>query len=925
VFFLLLLLLLPAPAAAAPVDIGGLTQPVSVTVLPSGRVFIAEKPGVIKTAPSLDASSASVAVDISSTVGSSEDHGLTSVAYSEGYLYATYTVDQGYNDDCPDFGNGCPMPGRVSRWPVAPDGSLGAEDIVLDGAVAPGDVCIQATTHGVGNVEIAPNGKLIVSTGDGANFVDADIGQHTSTYNGQQVTDPCGYGGALRSQTDASPMGKILEVDPETGAYTALAKGVRNPFRTTILDGDVYATDTGWYKFEEINRIQLGGENFGWPCYEGRVRQEAYDGADVQQCEDLYAADNATAPFFHYAHPPTPNQFGNYASISAIAGHEGQIYYGDYTQNFIAKLSPDGQTSTVVSQGGIYPVDLYETPDGRLLYVDIGLGAVREVTAGDGEDPPPPNPYIDLTVTGPNPWSDGDTLSFAADTNLDDARQPPSWDWSVTLLSDCESSGRLCQRRAIPFTLDADEDSGTVTTPPTTGPSWVRVEARVTNASGSTSVIDGAMAENVAGSAAPEPLSFGVAGEIQDVNYLRNTFKVDGVKYSFDASDYLKISGVGVPMSDWKSAISVGDEIFGEVRIDPAANSELDLTDAQGDSNGIIDGYITSFDPLANELVLNGGRLVRYDTDDFFKVMGSGESLANWERQLSVCDRVRGSYLLGRSSELDIRSSGVDSTAPVSIDGLVDSVQVNQRRMTVDGRDLLYDTNDYLKIGDTGEWIVTWEQALEAGDNIRGCYFPNPSGVSELSNTGLSGPPSAETPIDATIEHVDTEHDLFVADGTRFTYDSNDFFSIDGGGDSMQKWELELLAGRRITGTFRPAGSSEFDVHRPGDGGQPTASGVQSTDGEQVKVRVFAPEEDMIVAATGKVAALGSRFSLLGSRRQLGAGERRVVKLEFRGKRARKAVKRAQRSDRKARATVQVNFTDPDGKQTKRVLRFPLR
>lgn len=913
---LLLFLLAPGTAAAAPVDIGGLNQPVSVTVLPSGRVFIAEKPGVIKTAPSLEATSASTALDISSVVGSSGDHGLTSVAYSDGYLYATYTVDQGYADDCPDFENGCPMPGRVSRWPVAADGTLGAEDIVLDGAIAPGELCVQATTHGVGNVEVAANGKLIVSTGDGANFVDADVGQHEG--------DPCGNGGALRSQTDSSPMGKILEVDPETGDYTALAKGVRNPFRTTILDGDVYATDTGWYSFEEINRIELGGENFGWPCFEGPTRQEAYDGADVQQCEDLYAADTQTAPFFSYPHPATPDETGNYASISAIAGHEGQIYYGDYTQNFIAKLSPDGQTSTVVRQGGIYPVDLYEAPDGRLLYVDIGLGAVREVTAGDEGDPPPPDPYVDLTLTGPEPWSDGDTISFAADTNLDDARQPPSWDWSVTLLSDCESSGRLCQRRAIPFQLSSDESSGTVTTPPTTGPSFVRVEARVTNASGSTSVTDGAMAKNVAAASAPEPVSYGVAGEIEDVNYVRNTFKVDGVKYPFDSSDYLKLSGVGVPLSEWKAAISVGDEIFGEVRIDPAAASELDLTDGEGDANGIIDGYVTSFDPLANELVLNGGRLVRYDTDDFFKVMGSGESLPNWERQLSVCDRVRGSYLPGRSSELDIRSSGVDSTAPVSIDGLVDSVQVSQRRLTVDGRDLLYDTNDYLKIGDRGEWIVTWEESLAVGDNIRGCYFPNPSGVSELSNTGLSGPPAAETPIDATLEHVDTEHDLFVAGGTRFTYDSDDFFSVDGAGDSMQKWELELLAGRRITGVFRPGGSSELDIQRPGDGGQLTASGVQSSE-EQVKIRVYAPEEDLTVAAAGQAKALGNRFRLVGGRWTLGAGERRVVKLGFRGKRATKAVKRALRDDRRVRALVRITYTDPDGLEGKRLVRFPLR
>ena len=761
------MLLIPPVAAAAPVDIGGLNQPVSVSVLPSGSVYIAEKPGLIKMAPSLDSTSASTVLDIRDVVGSNNDHGLTSVAYSDGWLYGTYTVDNGYADDCPDYENGCPMAGRVSRWPVRPDGSLGAEDIVRDGGIGPGQLCVQATTHGIDNVEIAPNGNLIVSTGDGANFVDADLGQHEG--------DPCGNGGALRSQTDSSPMGKIVEMDPDTGASTTLAKGLRNPFRSTYLDGDIYTTDTGWYKYEEINRIALGGENFGWPCFEGPTHQEAYESNHPPVCESLYASGDATMPFYSYAHPSAPDETGNYASVSAIAGHDGQIWYGDYTQNYIAKLSPDGQTSTIVEQGGIYPVDLYEAPDGRLLYVDVGLGAVREVAAGGVIDPPPANPYVDLTSGGPAPWGDGDTLSFTADTNLDDARQPPSFAWQATLLSNCNSNGRICQRRKLDLNF-TDRSHATVTTPQTTGAAFVRVDVRVTNASGSASVTDDATVANAAGSAAPPPVSAGVAGTVTEVDYPRNTFTVDGVKYPFDANDYLKLSGAGVPLSQWRAAISAGDQVFGEARLDPAQSSEFDLTDSEGDLNGVIDGYVTSFDPFANELVLNGGRLVRYDPDDFFKVMGGGESLARWERQLSVCDRVHGRYLPGRSSELDIRQSGIDSTAPVSVDGIVDAVDTTRRRITLDGADRLYDANDYLKVGDRGEYIDKWERGLEPGDNVRGCYFPNPSGVSELSDTGLSAPPAVATPIDATIDYVDLEHRLFVAGGVRFSYDDDDFF-----------------------------------------------------------------------------------------------------------------------------------------------------
>lgn len=922
VAFALLWLLLPSTAAAAPVSIAGLSEPVAVDVLPSGRVFIAEKPGRIKTAPSLDAGSATTALDISSTVGSNNDHGLTSIAFDDGWLYGLYTVDQGYEDECHDFENGCPMPGRISRWPVQGDGGLGPEDIVLDGAIGPGELCVQATTHGMDNVEIAPDGKLLVSTGDGANFVDADIGQHGG--------DPCGDSGALRSQTDSSPMGKLLEVDPESGAWTALAKGLRNPFRTTLLDGDIYATDTGWYKFEEINRIALGGENFGWPCFEGPTRQEAYESHDLAECEQLYADGSATNPFYSYPHPANPDETGNYASVSALAGHQGRIWFGDYTQNLIAKLSPDGSTRTVVMQGDIFPVDLLSLPDGRLLYVDIGLGQVREVSGGDGGggDPPPVDPSVEIDVGGAQPWSDGDQLSFSADSNLDDARQPAAFDWQVTLVSECDSAGRMCQRRPVPFAL-SDRRTGTVTTPQTTGPAFLRFDVRVTNASGTATVADDAVVANAAGAGGPAPVSYGVAGQIDDVNFIRDSFEVQGVSYGFDQGDFFKLSGAGVPYAEWKAALSPGDEVFGEVRVDPAGASELDLIDGEGDLNGVIDGYVIRFDTAANELVLQGGQTVRYDPDDFFKVMGAGQSLPKWERELSVCDRVRGRYRPGGSSELDIRSSGIDSTAPVSIDGLIETIDTDRRRLTIDGEDLLYDTNDYLKVGDRGEFIVNWERQLELGDNIRGCHFTNPGGVSELSATGLTGPPSTVTAIDGPIDYFDPAHRLLVIGETRFIYDDDDLYSVDGSGDSLENWELELLEGRRVTGTFRPGGASDFDIERPA-GGEPLAfsasrNAVLGGGKPALKLRLSAPEEPLTVRLRGRFKHRKAKWRLGGKKVVLEAGQRKVVKLKPKKRRQAKAARRTLRRGGRLGTVVRAGFVDIDGQRGKQRLRLKLR
>ena len=45
-------------------------------------------------------------------------------------------------------------------------------------------------------------------------------------------------------------------------------------------------------------------ENFGWPCYEGTGRQPGYDGANLNICENLYAAGAGAVnpPYYTYAH-----------------------------------------------------------------------------------------------------------------------------------------------------------------------------------------------------------------------------------------------------------------------------------------------------------------------------------------------------------------------------------------------------------------------------------------------------------------------------------------------------------------------------------------------------------------------------------------------------------------------------------------------
>ena len=133
---------------------------------------------------------------------------------------------------------------------------------------------------------------------------------------GRHADPATAEGGALRSQdlrTTGDPTaldGAILRVDPDTGdalpdnplaasgdpnARRIVAYGLRNPFRFAIRPGtnEIWVGDVGWNTREEINRIvnptDAAVENFGWPCYEGLVRQGGYDAANLSTCESLYA------------------------------------------------------------------------------------------------------------------------------------------------------------------------------------------------------------------------------------------------------------------------------------------------------------------------------------------------------------------------------------------------------------------------------------------------------------------------------------------------------------------------------------------------------------------------------------------------------------------------------------------------------------
>ena len=362
------------PAIAAPTGFQdtviwkNLTEPTAIAFARQGRVFVAEKSGIIKTFDSIQDPTPQVFADLRPVVFGGWDRGLLGLAVDPNfgitggnYVYVLYTRDAtpggptpSWNDDCPGppdgpgpNTDGCPVTGTLSRLKWS-GGTAGPEQILIRN-----QWCQQYPSHSMGNLAFGPGGALYASAGDGASFGYPDYGQGGGTvidpntgepYTpanpcgdppgtvGAPLTSPAAMGGSLRSQSPRRPAryprsldGSVLRVDPATGAglpdnpmaastdanaRRIIAYGFRNPFRFAIRPGtgEVWVGDVGLVKWEEIDRIPAvpaTAVNNGWPCYEAGVQHSGFTGLD--QCKNLYAAGAGAVatPFFSYNHQAT--------------------------------------------------------------------------------------------------------------------------------------------------------------------------------------------------------------------------------------------------------------------------------------------------------------------------------------------------------------------------------------------------------------------------------------------------------------------------------------------------------------------------------------------------------------------------------------------------------------------------------------------
>jgi uncharacterized protein (TIGR03437 family) len=248
----------PANTQLIPIA-NGLSSPLYITNARdgSGRLFILERPGMIRVIPrGATAPIATPFLDISAKVMLGGERGLLGLAF-----HPQYETNRRFFVNYTQLPDGATV---ISEFMVSasnPNIAETDERVLLT-------IAQPFSNHNGGTIEFGPDGYLYIGMGDGGSALDP----------------------GNRAQNIEELLGKMLRIDVNntngTAPYSSptdnpffgstpgrdeiYAVGMRNPYRWSFdrSTGELYVGDVGQGAIEEIDIITRGG-NYGWRVFEG--------------------------------------------------------------------------------------------------------------------------------------------------------------------------------------------------------------------------------------------------------------------------------------------------------------------------------------------------------------------------------------------------------------------------------------------------------------------------------------------------------------------------------------------------------------------------------------------------------------------------------------------------------------------------------
>ena len=365
----------------------------------SGRLFIYDQAGLvyvmlmgaIMEAPLLDVSDRLV------ELRNYDERGLLGLAvhpnFTEQPLIYTYTSEP--TDGMADFMSVLPEGATNNHQSVLTEWRIDAADTNRVDMASRREILRidqPQSNHNGGTLHFGQDGFLYMSLGDGGAADDQGSG-HVEGGNGQNIENI--YGSVVRIDVDGRTSANGQYAIPTDNPFVEMAGldeiyayGLRNPYSFGFdrLTGELYLSDVGQNKVEELNRVFRGG-NYGWPIKEGDFYFDP-NGTNAGFITTISVRDvpaNLVDPIAQYDHDEglaivsgyvyrgtqLPGLIGRYigADWGSFSEPTGRLFYLDHTEFKELRIGRDDRPL------GLWIKGLGQDPSGELyVFGSTNLG-----------------------------------------------------------------------------------------------------------------------------------------------------------------------------------------------------------------------------------------------------------------------------------------------------------------------------------------------------------------------------------------------------------------------------------------------------------------------------------------------------------------------------------------------------------------------